>query len=54
MVLLDFGALGANSAPISHEDQHYLQTDRNELPHEALHLGVTSGASIMVSESMVH
>jgi len=44
----------ANRAPILHQDQHYLQTDPNELPLEPLHLGVTSGASTVVSKSMVH
>ena len=44
----------ANRAPIIHKDQHYLQTERTELPLEPLHLGVPSGVSKMVSQPMVH
>ena len=39
----------ANHAPILHQEYHYLQTDRTELPLEPLHLGVQTGASKMVS-----
>ena len=39
----------ANRAPILHQDKHYLQTDRTELPLEPLHLGVQTGVSKMVS-----
>ena len=44
----------ANRATILHQDQHYLQIDRIELPLEPLQLGVPSSASKMVSQSMVH
>jgi hypothetical protein len=44
---------GANSAPILHQDQHYLQTDRIELPLEPPHLGVPSGVAKMISKPMV-
>ena len=43
----------ANGAPILHEDYHYLQTDRNELPLEPRHQVVPSGTSKMIYESMV-
>ena len=49
-----FGMFHANRAPILHQDQHYLQTDRTEHPHEPLHLGVPTSASKMVSQTMVH
>ena len=44
----------ANGALILHQDLHYLQTERNELPLEPRHLVVLSGASKIISESMVH
>ena len=37
----------ANRAPILHQDLHYLQTDRTELPLQPLHLGVQTGMSKM-------
>jgi hypothetical protein len=42
-----------NSAPILRQDSHYLQTDRNEPPHEPRHLGVPSSASKTIPEPMV-
>ena len=45
-----YGTFGANRALILREDEHYLQTDRNELPLEPPHLGVPSGASKTISE----
>jgi hypothetical protein len=45
---------GANYGPILHQDQHYLQMDRNEILQDPRHLGVPSGASKMISEAMVH
>jgi hypothetical protein len=48
-----YGTLGANRAPILHQDEHNLQTDRNELPVEPCHLGGPSGASKMISKPMV-
>jgi hypothetical protein len=39
-----------NCAAILHQDYHYLQTDRNELPVEPRNLGVPSGPSKMISE----
>jgi len=44
----------ANYAPILHQDYNYLQTDRNEIPHEPLHQGVPSRVSKIVSLPMVH
>jgi hypothetical protein len=48
-----YGTFGVNNAPILHQDLHYLQMDRNELPLEPHHLGVSLGASKMISEPMV-
>jgi len=56
-VQIDFRAHGtfhANRAPILHEDYHYLKRDQTKLPLEPLHLGVPSGASKMVSSTMVY
>jgi hypothetical protein len=50
---LAYGTYGANHAPIMHRNEHCLQIDRNELPFEPHHLGVTSGASKTISQSMV-
>jgi hypothetical protein len=44
---------GANRAPILHKHKHHVQTDRNEIPRDARHLGVPSGASKTMSEPMV-
>jgi hypothetical protein len=49
-----YGTFGANCAPILHQDYHYLQTDRNGLPLEPHHLGVSSGASKTISNPMVY
>jgi hypothetical protein len=35
------------------QDYHYVQTDSNKLPLEPHHLGVSSGASKMISEPIV-
>ena len=43
----------ANRSPILCQHQHYLQTDRNELPLEPHHLVVSSSASKMISKPMV-
>ena len=51
---LGYDALGAICAPILHQDQHYLQTKQTELPLEPLYPGVSSGASKMVSQAMMH
>ena len=48
-----YGTSDANIAPILCQDYHYLQMDRNELSLEPRHLGVSSGASKMISELMV-
>jgi hypothetical protein len=52
-----FGAnralFGVNHAPILHQQQHYLQMDQNEIPHDPRHLWVPSGGSEMTSEAMV-
>jgi hypothetical protein len=48
------GMFGANHAPILCQDQHYLETDWNELSLEPHNLGVPTGASKMISELMVH
>ena len=44
----------ANHAPILRQDEHYLQTDKNEVPLEPRHLRVTSGASKTILEPTVH
>jgi hypothetical protein len=44
---------GINYASIRHQDLHYLEMDRNELPLEPCHLGVSLGTSQMISEPMV-
>jgi hypothetical protein len=43
----------ANRAPILHQELHYLQTNRRELPLEPRHLGVPSGAPKMIYMPMV-
>jgi hypothetical protein len=48
-----YGMFGANCAPILQRQQHYLQTEQNNIPHESGHLGVPSGASKMISEDVV-
>ena len=48
-----YGTFGANRAPILHQHLHYLQTDRNEVPHDPRHLGVPSGASKTIYEPML-
>ena len=48
-----YGTFGANRALMLRQDEHYLQTDRNEHPLVPRHLGVASGASKMISEPMV-
>jgi hypothetical protein len=48
-----YGTLATNRAPILCQDEHNLQTDRNELPVEPCHLGGPSGASKMISKPMV-
>jgi hypothetical protein len=55
-VQIDFRAYGtfdANRAPILYQDEHNLQTNRDELPFYPRHLGVPSGVSKMISEPMV-
>jgi hypothetical protein len=42
------------ATPIIHQNQHFLQKDRNEILHNPRHLGVPSGVSKSVSEAMVH
>jgi hypothetical protein len=51
--LLAYGTFSANLAPILHQVQHYLQTNRTELALEPRHLGVPSSASKMISMPMV-
>jgi hypothetical protein len=48
-----YGTFDANLAPILRHDRHYLQTDRNESPHDLHHLGVRYGVSKMISEPIV-
>jgi hypothetical protein len=43
----------ANRAPILHQDEHYLKTDRSEHPLEPHHIGVPSSASERIFEPMV-
>jgi hypothetical protein len=48
-----YGMFDANCALILHQEYHYRQTDRTELPLEPRHLGVPSSASKMISMPMV-
>jgi hypothetical protein len=48
-----YGTFKANRAPILHQELHYLQMDRSELPLEPRHLGVPSSAPKMISMPMV-
>jgi hypothetical protein len=48
----DYRAYGTFGTPILRQDQHYLQTDRNELPVQPRKLGVPSCVSKMISEAM--
>jgi hypothetical protein len=50
---LDYGMFGANRAPTTHRNKHYLQKDQKEILHDPRHLGVPSGASKMIYEAMV-
>ena len=53
MIFWAYGTFGANHAPILHRHWHYLQTDRNEIPHDPHHLGVPLGASKTIFKPMV-
>jgi hypothetical protein len=35
-----YGTFGINKAPILHQDLHYLQMERNELPLEPRNIGL--------------
>jgi hypothetical protein len=48
-----YGMFSTNRAPILNRQQHYLQMDQNEIPHDPRHLGVSSGASKIISEAIV-
>jgi hypothetical protein len=48
-----YGTFAAKRAPILNQDGHYLQMNRNELPFQPHHLGVSSGASKTISKAMV-
>jgi hypothetical protein len=48
------GTFDTNRAPFSHQDYQYLQIYSNKLPLDPHHLGVSSDASKMIFESMVH
>jgi hypothetical protein len=50
---LDYGALGANCAPMLHRNWQCLQMDRREIPYDTRHQGVPSGASKLISKHMV-
>jgi hypothetical protein len=47
------GTFDTNRVPFLRQDYHYLQMDLNKLPLEPHRLGVSSGASKMISEPMV-
>jgi hypothetical protein len=47
-----YGMFDANSGPILHRHEHYLQTDQNENPHDPRHPGVPSGVSQTFFEPM--
>ena len=53
MTHVTYGTFDANHAPILPQVEHYLQTDRNELPLEPRHLVVPLGASKMISKPVV-
>jgi hypothetical protein len=44
---------GANRAPILRQDQEIPKTDRNEIPRDPRHPGVSLGMCKMISEPMV-
>jgi hypothetical protein len=44
---------GPNHAPILHQHKHCLQTDQNKIWHDPRHLGLASGASKTIPETMV-
>jgi hypothetical protein len=48
-----YGMFGTKCGSILHRYQHYLQMDWNEFLHDPHHLGVSSGASKMISEPTV-
>jgi hypothetical protein len=48
-----YGTFSANCAPILHQDYHYLQIGRNELPLEPHYLGVPLGVSKTIFEPIV-
>jgi hypothetical protein len=48
-----YGMFGTNSAPLLHLRQHCLQMDRNKIPHDPRHLGVSSGVSKTIFKPMV-
>jgi len=50
---LAYGTFDVNHASNLHEDSHYLQMDRNELPLEPHHVAIPWGASKMISRLMV-
>jgi hypothetical protein len=41
-------------APILHQHKQCLQTDQNEITHDPRHLAVSSCASKMISQPVVH
>jgi hypothetical protein len=49
-----YGMFSTNHAPILNRHQQYLQIDQNEIPHDTCHLGVPSGASKTIYETVVH
>jgi hypothetical protein len=50
---LAYRTFGANRVPILHRHLQCLQTYQNEIPHDPCNLGVPSGASKMISKTMV-
>jgi hypothetical protein len=46
--------LAKNHAPILHRHEHYLQTDRNKIPHDPRRLVVPFAAYKMIFEPLVH
>jgi hypothetical protein len=48
-----YGTFGANRAPNLCLDLHHLQMDRNKLPLDPCHLGVSSGVPKMISMPVV-
>jgi hypothetical protein len=50
---LAYGMFGATGASVLHLHKHCLETDRNKIPDDPHHVGVPSGLSKIISETMI-